>query len=204
MITIIPTKLLQNFCLYFFSKPVNHIFDVGGNTGNFAKQCLDFDPNVKVTIIDLPQQIANLKNIHDKNVQNQSRYSGFGIDLLDPNAQLPKGADVIFMSQFLDCFSETEILSILQRTATIMGTNTRLYILDLFWDRQEYEAATYSINCISIYFTCMANGNSRMYHSKDIIKLIHKAGMYVDEDTDHIGNYHTLLCCKIKTKNDLP
>jgi hypothetical protein len=188
------TKVLS----IIFSKPVNHIFDIGGNTGKFALQCLDFNPSVKITIIDLPEQIANLKSAQNKIGLDYDRCTGFDIDLLDPNAQLPKGADVTFMSQFLDCFSEAEILSILQRTATIMDANTRLYILDLFWDRQEYDAATYSLNCISIYFTCMANGNSRMYHSKDLIKLIHKAGLYVDEDMDHIGTYHTLLCCKTK------
>lgn len=181
-----------------FAKPVKHIFDIGGNTGKFAKQCFDFDPNVKVTIIDLPAQIAHLETVYANPNQKQNRYTGFGVDLLDSNAELPKGADVIFMSQFLDCFSETEILSILQRAAVIMDSNTRLYILDLFWDRQEYAAATYSLNCTSIYFTCMANGNSRMYHSKDIIKLIHKAGLYIDEDIDHVGTYHTLLGCKIK------
>ncbi len=80
-----------------------------------------------------------------------------------------------------------------------MDQNTRLYILEMFWDRQTYEAAAFTINCTSIYFTCMANGNSRMYHSKDLVKLIHKAGLYVDEDIDHIGAGHTLLGCKKKT-----
>jgi hypothetical protein len=37
-----------------------------------------------------------------------------------------------------------------------------------------------------------------MYHSKDMLKLIQRAGLYVDEDIDHIGSGHTLLCCKKK------
>ncbi len=173
-----------------FSQPVKKLFDIGGNTGKFSLQCTEHDPDVHVTIVDLPEQIANLKT--------HNRIDGFPINLLDPNAKLPKDADVIWMSQFLDCFSEEEILSILKRAAEVMDKNTRLYILDLFWDRQTYEAAAFSINCISIYFTCMANGNSRMYHSKDMIKLIHQAGLYVDEDIDHIAAGHTLLGCKKK------
>lgn len=173
-----------------FSQPVKKLFDIGGNTGKFAQQCIEHDSDVHVTIIDLPEQIANLKT--------SNRISGFSTNMLDANAKLPKGADVIWMSQFLDCFSEEEILSILKRAADVMNKNTRLYILDLFWDRQTYEAAAFSINCISIYFTCIANGNSRMYHSKDLIKLIHKAGLYVDEDIDHIAAGHTLLGCKKK------
>ena len=173
-----------------FAKPIKELFDIGGNTGKFAAQCIEHDPDVHVTIIDLPEQIANLKT--------SDRIGGHSANLLDPNAKLPKGANVIWMSQFLDCFSEDEILSILTRAAEVMDKDTRLYILELFWDRQTYEAAAFSINCISIYFTSMANGNSRMYHSKDLIKLIHQAGLYVDEDIDHIGSGHTLLGCKKK------
>ncbi|BCV44826.1 hypothetical protein TUM17379_18440 [Shewanella algae] len=44
----------------------------------------------------------------------------------------------------------------------------------------------------------MANGNSRMYHSKVLLKLLQQAGFYVDEDIDDIGLGHTLLRCKLK------
>ena len=182
-----------------FSKPVKKLFDVGGNTGKWAIQCVEFDPEVHVTIVDLPEQIDTVTKIVDEKGLT-GRIDGFAINMLDSQAKLLTGADVIWMSQFLDCFSEEEVLSILERVAEVMNKETRLYILDLFWDRQNYEAAELSINCISIYFTCMANGNSRMYHSQDIIQLINKAGLYVDEEIDHIGAGHTLLGCKKKPK----
>lgn len=81
-----------------------------------------------------------------------------------------------------------------------MHTDSRLYILELFWDRQQYDAVAFSINCTSLYFTCMANGNSRMYHSKDLLKLIHQAGLVVVEDHDHIGAGHTLLGCQLRSR----
>lgn len=180
-----------------FSQPVKNFFDIGGNTGKWAMQCAKFDEDVHVTIVDLPEQIDTVKSIIEKQGLSD-RIDGFAINMLDSQAKLLQGADVIWMSQFLDCFSEEEILSILERVVEVMTEETRLYILDLFWDRQAYEAAALSINCISIYFTCMANGNSRMYHSKDMIKLIHKAGLYVEEDVDHIGAGHTLLGCRKK------
>ncbi|EKD91929.1 MAG: hypothetical protein ACD_29C00295G0002 [uncultured bacterium] len=180
-----------------FSKPVHQLLDVGGNTGKWAIACLKYNPNVRITIADLPEQlIVAQKNMVQEGFSD--RVDEFEIDLLDPTATLPRTADVIWMSQFLDCFSEEKILSILQRAADVMDRNTSLYILELFWDRQTYRAAEYTINCTSIYFTCMANGNSRMYHSKDMIKLIHQANLYIDEDIDHIGAGHTLLCCKKK------
>lgn len=181
-----------------FAKPVRHLFDIGGNTGKWAIECLKFSPDVHVTIVDLSEQLITAKRLMAENNYSE-RSSGFAIDLLEPTAKLPAGADVIWMSQFLDCFSEDEIVSILQRIVVTMNVDTRLYILELFWDRQSYDAAAFSINCTSLYFTCMANGNSRMYHSKDLIKLIHKANLYIDEDIDHIGAGHTLLGCKKKS-----
>jgi len=102
------------------------------------------------------------------------------------------------MSQFLDCFSKEEILSILKRAAKVMDENSRLYILETFWDRQPFEAGAFCVNATSIYFTTMANGNSRMYHSKDMIKLVQEAGLYVEQDTDNLGLGHTLLNCRLK------
>jgi O-methyltransferase domain len=180
-----------------FAKPVKQLFDIGGNTGKWTLQCLQYDPAVHVTIVDLPEQIETVSVImQQKGLAN--RVSTYAANMLDNKVQLPKGADAILVSQFLDCFSEAEILSILQRIVAVMQPHTTLYILELFYDRQVYEAAAFAINCTSIYFTCMANGNSRMYHSKDMLKLIQQAGLYVDDDIDHIAAGHTLLCCKRK------
>jgi hypothetical protein len=47
-----------------------------------------------------------------------------------------------------------------------------------------------SLFCIintSPYFTAMANGCSKMYHSKDFIKLIEMVRLKVDEISDHLG-----------------
>ena len=180
-----------------FAKPVKQLFDVGGNTGKWTLKCLEYNPEVHVTIVDLPEELEVAKTeMAEHNLSD--RVDTYPIDMLDPQRKLKKGADVIWMSQFLDCFSENEILSILERASEVMGPETRLYIMELFWDRQTYDAAAFSINCTSLYFTAMANGNSRMYHSKDLIKLIHKAGLYVDEDIDQIGMGHTLLGCRKK------
>ena len=46
----------------------------------------------------------------------------------------------------------------------------------------------------SLYFSCMANGTSRMYHSQDLLALIAGAGLRVASD-EPIGLSHTLLTC---------
>ena len=98
-------------------------------------------------------------------------------------------------TKFLDCFAIEDIVQILTRAAKSMGPDARLYILETFWDRQKYEAAAYSLNYASLYFTAMANGKSRMYHSEEMIEAIQKAGLKVIDDTDNLGVSHTLLTC---------
>ncbi len=178
-----------------FAKPVSRLFDIGGNTGKWTRACLAHDDTVKVTLVDLPVEIEVAKaELARDGLDNRVDY--VEMDLLQEGNVLPSGADVIWMSQFLDCFSKPQILKILQCAAAAMSRDSRLYILELFWDRQQYEAAAFSINCTSIYFTCFANGNSRMYHSKELIGLLHEAGLVIEQDIDGLGRGHTLLGCR--------
>ena len=182
--------------LIFKDRP-KKIYDVGGNTGKFSLQCVQHDPDVHLTIFDLPGQLEmSRKNIEAAGFQD--RISGFPINLLDEQQTFPQGADAVWMSQFLDCFSEAEITSILKRAKETIGPDGAIYILELFWDRQQFEAAAFSLQQTSLYFTNIANGNSQMYHSKNMIRCIHEAGLYVDEDVDNIGISHTLFRCKVK------
>ena len=104
--------------------------------------------------------------------------------------------DIIWMSQFLDCFSEEEILSILSRVKKVMHPGARLLIMETFWDRQKYEPASFCLTMTSLYFTAMANGNSKMYHSDDMIRLVSEAGLEVEEIHDGLGQGHSILVCK--------
>ena len=106
--------------------------------------------------------------------------------------------DAIWMSQFLDCFSEDEILSILVRAAEVMGPESRLAIMETFWDRQKYEPASFCLTMTSLYFTVMANGNSKMYHSDDMTRLVERAGLKVEEIHDGLGQGHSIMICKRK------
>ena len=131
---------------------------------------------------------------------NASRIHGYGTNLLDPANGFPESVhpDVIWMSQFLDCFSEPQILSILQRAAKVMDGNTRLMIMETFWDRQKYEPASFCLTMTSLYFTVMANGNSKMYHSDDFVKLVQEAGLEVETIHDGLGQGHSIMICKKK------
>ncbi len=171
------------------------LLDVGGNTGRFATECVTFKEDVEVTIMDLPQQLKWMRE-KTKDVKGKERIHGLGVNLLDPNVSFPSGFDVIWMSQFLDCFSEEEIISILTRAVKGMDNHTHLYIMETFWDRQRFETASYCLAQTSIYFTALANGNSKMYHSEDMFRCIKEAGLKIETIHDGLGQGHSLVVCK--------
>ncbi|MCF2493988.1 methyltransferase [Dyadobacter chenhuakuii] len=172
------------------------IFDVGGNTGKWSFACCKHDPNVRLKILDLPVQLKVAQaNATERNLLD--RISFHPIDLLDRSQEIPKGADVIWMSQFLDCFSKEQIIQILENACYAASENTTLYILEPFFDNQNFPAAHHSLVATSLYFTIMANGNSKMYRVEVMKDLARQAGFEIVETYPLIGDsYHTILECK--------
>ena len=180
-----------------FGQPTASILDVGANTGKWAVACAEYARDVRITMCDLPGQLAQARPIIEHRGL-AARVSEYPIDVLRPDTALPGGHDVIWMSQFLDCFSEEEVISILTRVAQSIGKDSKVYIMETLWDRQRYETASYCLTQISLYFTAMANGNSKMFHSDDLIRCIENAGLEVEEIQDNIGLGHSILQCRLK------
>jgi hypothetical protein len=173
------------------------ILDVGGNTGKFAIKCAGYNSGARITILDLPGQLAKAdENIRAAGFREQIDL--FPVNLLDHEKPFPRHPDLIWMSQFLDCFSQEDILGLLRRSKEAMHEGTSLYILETYWDKQKYEASTYSLHATSLYFTNIANGCSQMYHSDDMRRLIEKSGLHLTEEIDNIGVSHTLFICRKK------
>ncbi len=189
--------------IVFGERRVRSLYDVGGNTGKWALQCVGRDPGVEVTVLDLPRQIETMRSCVAGKL-GAERISGYGIDLLDPRASFPRregGPDVIWMSQFLDCFSMEEIVSILERAARAMGPDSRVYIMETLWDRQRYESAAFCIAMTSLYFTALANGNSKMYNTEDLEACVEAAGLETEKIYDGLGWGHSILVCRMKNRH---
>ena len=182
-----------------FKNHPKKILDIGGNTGKWSIQCANFDPTVQVTIADLPGQLRMAKENVEK-AGHSGRVSFHEINILNREAKLPKGFDLIWMSQFLDCFSEEEIVSILERCFEALDDNGEVFVLEPFWDRQKFKVSAFCLQMTSLYFTNIANGNSQMYHSGLFKKLVERAGFEVVECIDNIGVSHSLLKCRKKIK----
>lgn len=182
-----------------FSRPVRRLLDVGGNTGRWARCCVAHHPEVEVTVMDLPQQLRLMAE-QTEGRPGAARIHALPADLLDESTEFPAAGrfDAIWMSQFLDCFSPQQIVSILRRAAKALGPDSYLYILETFWDRQKYETAAFCLTQISLYFSAVANGNSKMYHSDDMAQYVRQAGLEVVDIHDHLGHGHSLMVCQRK------
>ncbi len=176
-----------------FATAPKRLLDVGGNTGKWALHCLANDPTVEVTVLDHPGQLGRLQ-ANAVAAGLAARLRTVPMDLLDHTIAFPTGFDVVWMSQFLDCFGEADIAKLLQRGAAALAPGGRLCVMEAFWDRQPNDVAELCLQGTSLYFTCMANGTSRMYHSQDFLDLIASVGLRLVSD-EKIGYSHTLLTC---------
>lgn len=114
---------------------------------------------------------------------------GHPLDILDARQALPAHGEV-WMSQFQDCFSPLEILAILRRVRTAMPANASVYILQMFWDRQQFETAAHSLNAGSLFSPVWPTATAA---SDDFLVIVAEAGFGVAEQVDNVGLGHTLL-----------
>ena len=181
-----------------FADKVKHLVDIGGNTAKWAVSCCKYNPDVKVTIVDLPGQTA----VAEKNVAAAGfadRISTHSGNVLDSSTELPTSPDAVWMSQFLDCFSLNQITKILKKVFAAASENTNVYVLEPLWDKQHFEASSYSLMGTSLYFTCMANGNSKMYRYGELVEAICAAGFELKTAHHNLGsNSYSLLVFKKK------
>ena len=78
-----------------------------------------------------------------------------------------------------------------------MDSKTELIIVETYTDRQRFSSAKLTLEATSLYFTALANGNSKMYSSEDFKSLVDQAGMTLKVDKK-LGEYHTMFICKKK------
>lgn len=182
---------------HVYKDGIKNVLDIGGNTGKWAIASVNHAPDIHITIMDLPGQL-NMAKSKMAELGLTDRVSFYPCNILDESQPFPKGFDAIWMSQFLDCFSEAEIVSILKRCAAAINDDGYILILEAFWDTQRFETAAFCLQQTSIYFTALANGNSQMYDSRVFKKCISDAGFEIVEQTDGIGLSHSLLKCRKK------
>jgi SAM-dependent methyltransferase len=173
------------------------VLDIGGNTGRFARSVTARCAALEVCIVDLPAQVREARLALAVEPASE-RISFVEMDVLDAGASFPSGFDAIWVSQFLDCFSEDQIVSLLRRMQAALLPGGAIYVLEPCPDDQCFEAAAYSLNATSLYFACVANGNSRLYFTTDWERMFARAGLRVVRRDSGLGICQTLFrCCPL-------
>ncbi|WP_022933110.1 methyltransferase [Treponema bryantii] len=181
-----------------FAKKPKHILDIGGNTGKWSLTCCRYDPDVKMTICDLPGQ-ANVAKQNAAEAGFADRVDFSMGNVLEESTKLPAAPDAVWMSQFLDCFSLHQVTKILRKVYEAATPETNVWVLEPLWDKQKFEASSYSLMGTSLYFTCIANGNSKMYRYQELVDAIEEAGFKLDCAHHNLGsNAYSLLCFRKK------
>ncbi len=168
------------------------ILDIGANTGKFSKQCLSYNAEVELFLLDLPGQLAMAEKLLNDAGFN-GRFQKIAHNLLDNSISIPGTYDIIWMSQLLDCFADHEIVNILKKCKSALNEGGKVVINETFWDQQPFHASMYSLQMTSLYFTTIANGNSQMYDSRVFLKLVAEAGFKVEHIKCNVASTHTVL-----------
>ena len=179
-----------------YSENIAHLVDIGGNTAKWAIASCRYNADVKITIVDLAGQTA----VAEENARKagfSERISTVAGNVLADSTELPKGADAYWMSQFLDCFSLHQITKILKKVFAAASENSLVYVLEPLWDKQKYIGESYALQATSLYFTCMANGNSKMYRYSELVHAIEDAGFHLSTAHHNLGsNSYSLFVFK--------
>lgn len=183
-----------------YSKHCNKVVDIGGNTAKWAIASCRYNKEVKVVIVDLPGQIKVAKeNIEKEGLSD--RVTTRACNLLNEKTRLPKGAAIYWMSQFLDCFSLEQIRAIMKKIYFACGKKSTIYVLEPLWDKQQFIGNAFCLLATSLYFTCMANGCSKMYSYKELRAAIESAGFTLKEEYHNLGsNCYSLLAFSKKVE----
>ena len=176
-----------------YSKKPKTLVDIGGNTAKWAIASCRFNSDVHVTIVDLPGQTA-VAETNAAEAGFADRISTCAGNILKEETKLPSKPDAVWMSQFLDCFSLHQISKIAKKVYEAAGENTSVYVLEPLWDKQHFSASAYSLQATSLYFTCMANGNSKMYRYEELVNAIEESGLKLKTAHHNLGsNCYSLL-----------
>ena len=99
-----------------------------------------------------------------------------------------KNAPVVILSEYENG------LALAKKVYEAADENTNVYVLEPLWDKQHFTASSYSLQATSLYFTCMANGNSKMYPFQELVDAIEESGLELKTAHHNLGsNCYSLL-----------
>ncbi|TMR29930.1 methyltransferase [Nonomuraea zeae] len=105
---------------------VRHVVDVGGGTGIFLAELLRAGPEMRATLVDLPDTVdRGRRHLAERGLAARCEFAGQSF--FDP---LPTGGDVYVLRRVVHDWSDDEALLILRRCADAAGPHGRVVVID--------------------------------------------------------------------------
>ena len=179
-----------------FERPIRHLLDVGGNTVDGALRCVAYNPQVEVTILDLPQQLELMRaQITDQpgaeriHATEASVGSEHGLpERTDIRSDLDESVSRLFRRNGDPFDPRTCRPNHAPRYPSLYHGNvlgspevrTRHVVPDpdqpLFYGHRQRQ--------------------QQMYHSEQMQRLVESAGLQVETIHDFLGWGHSIMVCK--------
>jgi hypothetical protein len=105
---------------------VRHVVDVGGGTGSLVAEVLEANPDIRATLVDLPDTVARGRELlAARGLEGRCEFAGQSF--FDP---LPPGHDVYLLSAVLHDWGDEPATAILRRCAEAAGASGRVVIVE--------------------------------------------------------------------------
>ena len=148
-----------------------HLYDLGGGPGIYSVEMARRWPDLRVTVVDLPNVTKVGREIVDGYADVRDRVAFLACDFgSDP---LPKGADAVFLSHVIHGEPEAGVRSMFAKVAAILPKGGLFIVRDFFLspDRTQPPAASlFSLNML------VATRGGRSYSAKECEAWLRKVG----------------------------
>ncbi|MGW0803402.1 methyltransferase [Nonomuraea sp. NPDC002799] len=103
-----------------------HVVDVGGGTGALLAEVLRANPEVRATLVDLPDTVdRGRRHLAERGLETRCEFAGQSF--FDP---LPAGGDVYVLRRVLHDWGDDDALLILRRCAEAAGRHGRVVVIE--------------------------------------------------------------------------
>ncbi|MFO0722585.1 MAG: methyltransferase [Myxococcota bacterium] len=163
------------------------VLDVGGGDGTNAILIARANPEVRVTVLDLPSVCERAQaRIAAEGLQGRIDTQAMDIRV-DP---FPSGCDAVLFSRIFNIYSEAQNQSFVSRAAACLAPGGRLLVFPSMVADDD-ETGPLSAAMLSLYYLCLATGEGRVYAPRDYEGWFQAAGFtslecVVDERDDAV------------------
>ncbi|KAA3625499.1 MAG: methyltransferase domain-containing protein [Proteobacteria bacterium] len=151
------------------------IVDVGGGSGTFAIPLATRRRDVHITLIELPDSIANTRSYLDT-AGVGDRVDVIGMDVLDAAATIPE-CDCVFFGNFVHGFSEQECVDLFGKCRNALKASGSIWIHEHLWDENK-EGPLLTALWHVVMMANSASGRQRSW--RELVELMELAGFEVE------------------------